>query len=105
MINLICRGFRASISANTCKAAVSVETSATTCKLEIASSVTFSPKRKMGSGSTNKNSKGRSLIGVLEYLQYLPVLSQLTESVLVSLSKQKALRRNEGTWLAYQKIG
>ncbi|MFM7407978.1 MAG: pentapeptide repeat-containing protein [Cuspidothrix sp.] len=34
--------------------------------------------------------------------QEIPLLSLLTESALVSLSKQKALRRNEGTWLAYQ---
>ncbi|MTJ10328.1 pentapeptide repeat-containing protein [Anabaena sp. UHCC 0204] len=30
------------------------------------------------------------------------LLSQLTESILDSLSQKKALRRNEGTWLAFQ---
>jgi Pentapeptide repeats (8 copies)/NACHT domain len=34
--------------------------------------------------------------------QEIPVLARLTESMLVSLSQKKALRRNEGTWLAYQ---
>jgi uncharacterized protein YjbI with pentapeptide repeats len=34
--------------------------------------------------------------------QEISLLCQLTESVLGSLSRKKALRRNEGTWLAFQ---
>ncbi len=35
-------------------------------------------------------------------LQEIPLLSQLTASVLGSFSQKQALRRNEGTWLAFQ---